>query len=65
MPKIVLKFDKITGEAKIEVMEAKGPACKNITKFLRDTLGDMTDFHTKAEYYEIEEGKILLTNLCG
>jgi len=64
---IILKFSLATGEAKIEAKGFKGQSCKNATKFLRDTLGQTTDFQKNAEWYEknIEQGLQVNSNLCG
>jgi hypothetical protein len=67
MKEIILKFSLQTGEAKIEAKGFKGSSCQDATKFLRDTLGQVSDFQKKSEWYEqnLESTGCLNTNLCG
>lgn len=67
MGEIILKFSIKTGEAKIEASGFKGKSCQEATKFLKDTLGECTDFQRKAEWYEenLEVAGQLNSNLCG
>ena len=64
---IKIKFDLQSGEAKVEAFGFKAGSCEQATKFLRDTLGTVTDFQKKAEYFEasLEIDGCLDTNLCG
>lgn len=67
MKEIVLKFRLTTGECIIEVHGFKGQSCQKATAFLKDTLGQVSDFQKKAEWYEqnIEVAEKLNSNLCG
>jgi len=67
MKEIILKFDIKTGEAKVEAQGFKGSSCQDATKFLKDALGQCTDFQRKAEWYEksLEITGCLNSNLCG
>jgi len=67
MKEIILKFDIKTGETKIEAVGFKGSSCQEATKFLKDTLGQITDFQKKSEWYEenLEVAGCLNSNLCG
>jgi len=67
MREIILKFDLKTGECKVEAQGFKGSSCQDATKFLKDTLGQCTDFQRKAEWYEkcLEHTGCLNSNLCG
>ncbi len=67
MKKIILRFSLETGEAKIEAKGFKGTACQDATKFLKDTLGECTDFQKKSEWFEknLENVGEINTNLCG
>jgi len=67
MKEIILKFSCLTGEAKVEAKGFKGSSCKDATKFLRDTLGDVKDFQKKSEWFEtsLELNNHINTNLCG
>ena len=66
MKKIILKFDKKTGEATIETIGFKGSSCKNATEFLTKSLGQVTDFQQKAEWFEANiELNDINTNYCG
>jgi hypothetical protein len=66
MPEIIVKFSLISGEAKVEAQGFKGSSCADATKFLKDTLGESSDFQRKASWYEtnLQHGEIH-TNLCG
>jgi len=46
------EFDLKTGEAKIEAPGFKFGSCEQATKFLRDTLRQVTAFQKKSEYFE-------------
>lgn len=64
---IIIKFSLTTGEAQIEAKGFKGHSCADATKFLRDSLGECTDFQRKAEWYEenlAHTGEVV-SNLCG
>ncbi|MBI4594816.1 MAG: DUF2997 domain-containing protein [Candidatus Tectomicrobia bacterium] len=63
MPEIVLTFVK--GEVKVEAFGFKGQSCAEATKFLKDALGESTDFQQKAEWFETNLEFGLNTNLCG
>lgn len=64
---IVLKFDLETGECVIEAKGFKGSSCAEATKFLKDTLGQCTDFQRKAEWFEknVKTFGRVYSNLCG
>ena len=65
--RITIKFSTVSGEAKVEAFGFKGGSCTQAMKFLEDTLGKVTDFQHKAEYYEasLELTGTLDTSLCG
>lgn len=67
MKEIIIKFDTKKGEAKVEAKGFRGSSCAEATKFLKETLGQCTDFQRKAEWYEknIEVAGQLNSNLCG
>lgn len=67
MPEIVLKFSLHTGEAKIEAKGFTGNSCAEATRFLKDVLGQCTDYQVKAEWYEenAEYTGCVVSNLCG
>jgi len=67
MEEIVLRFSLTTGEAIVEAHGFRGNSCQDATRFLRDALGDCTDFQRKAEWYEhnISMTGCLNSNLCG
>lgn len=67
MKTIEMKFNLKTGETRIEAQGFKGSSCADATKFLRDTLGEMTDFQQKAEWFEtnLELNGAFNTNYCG
>jgi len=64
---IFLKFSIQTGECKVEAKGFKGSSCQDATKFLRDTLGQVSDFQKKSEWFEknLEHTGQIHTNLCG
>jgi len=64
---IVLSFSTITGECEVEAVGFKGKSCEQATKFLKDTLGKMTDFKRKTEWYEenLKAHGYIKSNLCG
>ena len=66
MPEITVKFSLITGEAKVEAKGFTGSSCADATKFLKDTLGESSDFQRKASWYETNllAGEVW-SNLCG
>lgn len=66
MPEIIVKFSLTTGEAKVEASGFVGSSCADATKFLKDTLGESTDFQRKASWYEtnLQMGEVH-SNLCG
>ncbi len=43
------------GEVTIEVQGAAGPECLDLTKFLEDELGEVTDRQLSSAYYQEEE----------
>jgi hypothetical protein len=67
MKKILMKFNLKTGQAKIEAEGFKGTSCSEATQFLKDTLGEVTDFSQKAEWYEtnLELSGSIDSDLCG
>ena len=67
MKEIVLKFSLTTGECKVEAKGFQGSSCQDATKFLSDTLGKVTDFQKKSEWYDmnLEKRGCLNSNLCG
>ena len=67
MKEIKLTFDIKSGECMVEARGFKGNSCKNATEFLKKTLGQMTDFQKKAEWYEknLQENGCCISNLCG
>ena len=67
MKTIKMKFDLRTGEAKIEAQGFKGTSCEAATKFLKETLGKVSDFQRKAEWYEetLQLNGTINSNLCG
>ena len=63
---ITLRFNKKTGEAKVEASGFVGNSCKNATDFLANALGEITDFQAKAEWFETNiELCDLNTDYCG
>jgi hypothetical protein len=64
MKSIKLKF--VNREVKIEAQGFHGSSCTAATEFLKNTLGEVTDFQEKQEYFEqdMELGGIN-TDLCG
>jgi hypothetical protein len=66
MPEIIVKFSLKTGEVKVEASGFIGSSCAEATKFLKDTLGESSDFQRKASWYEtnLQRGEIR-SNLCG
>ncbi len=67
MKTITMKFRLKTGETLIEANGFKGQSCKDATKFLKDSLGECTDFQQKAEWYEenLQLNGAINTNYCG
>ena len=67
MPDIILTFDTSTGECAVKVQGVKGPACKDVTKFLTDTLGKCKDFKRLSSWYEenLESQGQVDSDLCG
>jgi hypothetical protein len=67
MKEIILKFDLKTGQAKIEAQGFKGSTCTEATRFLKEALGNVTDYRNKAEYFEtsLEVTGTVRTDLCG
>jgi len=43
------------GEVTIEVEGVAGPGCLDLTKFLEDELGEVTDRQLSSAYYQEEE----------
>ena len=64
MQEIVLTFKK-NGEVQVEANGFKGTSCSLATEFLKKTLGKVTDFQRKAEWFEENIQKGVNTNLCG
>lgn len=64
---IVLKFSMLDGGVRIEAKGFKGQKCKKATEFLETSLGTMTDFQKKKEWYEtnITISGSVNSNLCG
>ena len=64
---IILRFNKKTGEAKVEANGFQGNSCKKATQFLADALGEIKDFQEKAEWYEenLELNGAINSNYCG
>jgi len=67
MKQIKMKFDLRTGEIKIDAVGFKGKSCEEATKFLKNTLGKMTDFERKSQWYEenLQETGTINSNFCG
>ena len=67
MAEIILTFDPQTGECIVEAQGFKGSSCADATKFLKDTLGQVSDFQKKAEWFEknLEVAGQVNSNLCG
>lgn len=67
MKEIIIKFSLTTGEAKIEATGFTGSFCQEATRFLKDTLGQCTDFQKKSEWFEenTEVAGQFNSNLCG
>ena len=63
----MMKFSLKTGETKIEAEGFTGPACEKATEFLKNTLGEVTDFQQKSEWFEenLELSGCINTDLCG
>lgn len=66
---IEMRISLDTGEIRIKANGIKGQKCTDATKFLKDTLGETTDFQRHAEWYERELNEstvgIFNTDLCG
>ena len=62
-----MKFNLKTGQAKVEAEGFKGTSCTEATNFLKEALGEVTDFKTKSEWYEtnLEMNGELNSDLCG
>jgi len=67
MKEIVLKFDIKTGECKVQAEGFKGSSCQDATKFLKNTLGQVSDFQKKSDWFEenLEITGCFNSNLCG
>jgi hypothetical protein len=67
MPEIIVKFSIVTGEVKVEAQGFTGSSCAEATKFLKDTLGESSDFQRKASWYESAIKSVcgVQSNLCG
>lgn len=65
--KIVLTFNKDTGKAKVEAVGFQGAECVKATEFLKETLGKLTDFRRKSEWYttNLKLNGTINSNLCG
>jgi len=49
------------GEVTIEVQGAAGPECLDLTKFLEDELGEVTDRQLSSAYYQEEEEGVTIS----
>ncbi|MDD5713111.1 MAG: DUF2997 domain-containing protein [Smithellaceae bacterium] len=67
MKEIKMTFDPQSGECRVEAFGYKGSSCAEATRFLKDALGQCTDFRRKAEWYEtsLEISGQINSNLCG
>ncbi len=67
MPEIIVKFSIATGEVKVDAKGFIGSSCAEATKFLKDTLGESSDFQRKASWYETAIQSVcgIQSNLCG
>lgn len=67
MPEIIVKFSIATGEVKVEAKGFIGSSCAEATKFLKDTLGESSDFQRKSSWYEcnLQHTGNVHSNLCG
>jgi len=66
MKEIIVKFDKLTGEAIIEANGFQGQSCDDAMEFLK-ILGDTKEERKKLEYFQasLELSGKGNTNLCG
>lgn len=67
MAEIKVVFSRVElGKVEIEASGFSGPSCTRATEFLR-SLGAVTDYERKAEYYEesIEISGAVNGRLCG
>lgn len=46
-----------TGEVTVNVIGAKGKSCMSMTKELEDSLGIITSFEKKSEFYQTDDEK--------
>jgi len=62
-----MRFDLRTGEIKVEAEGFIGPSCQKATEFLKNTLGEVTDFTQKSEWFEenLQLSGCIDTDLCG
>lgn len=65
MGEIMLKFDLKSGECKVEASGFVGSACQDATKFLKKALGESSDFKKKAEWYQVNIQRGIVSNRCG
>ena len=67
MPEVIVKFSVTTGEVKVEAKGFNGSSCAEATKFLKDTLGESSDFQRKSSWYETNMNLTgsVCSNLCG
>jgi len=67
MQTIKLIADKATGEIQVKAQGFHGPVCAEATQFLRDSLGECTDFQQTSAWFEenLELTGDLNTNYCG
>ena len=49
------------GEVTLEVQGAAGPECLDLTKFLEDELGEVTDRQLSSAYYQEEEEGVTIS----
>ena len=49
------------GEVQIQVEGAAGPECLDLTKFLEDELGEVTDRQLSASYYQEAEEEVSIS----
>lgn len=65
--RVTLRFSLESGECKVEASGFKGRSCEDTMKIFRDTLGKVTDFENKAEWYEqnVSINAPINSNLCG
>lgn len=67
MKTIKMKFSLKSGEVRVEAEGFVGGTCEQATKFLKETLGKVTDFQKKSEWYEenLQLTGEINSNFCG